>query len=125
VVVATYTVAVSDTAPARAGSMSMSHTSVYFNPDSSALTKATTTALKALVPKLLAAHTVMVVGFTTSSVAGPGGVPSSTLSKARAVAVANYLHNAGVSVTLKAGVSRLGNPGFGVASNRRVDVSWK
>jgi len=125
VVVATYTVAVSDTAPARAGSLSMSHTSVYFNPDSSALTKATTTALKALVPKLLAAHTVMVVGFTTSSVAGPGGVPSSTLSKARAVAVANYLHNAGVSVTLKAGVSRLGNPGFGVASNRRVDVSWK
>jgi hypothetical protein len=41
------------------------------------------------------------------------------------VAVANYLHSAGVSVTLKAGVSRLGNPGFGVASNRRVDVSWK
>ena len=125
VVVATYTVAVTDTAPARAGSLSMSHASVYFNPDSSALTKATTTVLKALVPKLLAAHTVMVVGFTTSSVAGPGGVPSSTLSKARATAVANYLHARGVNVTLKAGVSRLGNPGFGVASNRRVDLSWK
>jgi hypothetical protein len=125
VVVATYNVLVTDSAPARSGSLSMSRTSVYFDPDSSVLTAATTAKLKALVPKLLVAHTIMVVGFTTSSVAGPGGVPSSTLSKARATAVANYLHAKGVTVTLKAGVSRLGNPGFGVASNRRVDLSWR
>ena len=125
VVVATYSVVVTDTAPGRSGSLSMSRASVYFNPDSSVLTAATTATLKALVPKLLVAHTIMVVGFTTSSVAGPGGVLSSTLSKARATAVTNYLHAKGVTVTLKAGVSRLGNPGFGVASNRRVDLSWR
>ena len=125
VVKATYNVTVSDTAPARVGELQMSHTSVYFNPDSSVLTKATTAVLKALVPRLRAAHTVLVVGFTTSSVSGPAGIPSSTLSKARATAVANYLHSAGVTVTLKAGLSRLGNPGLGVASNRRVDLSWR
>jgi outer membrane protein OmpA-like peptidoglycan-associated protein len=123
--VASYTVKVDKVAPKSGGAVGMSKTSVYFTPDSPVLTPETIKTLTGLLPALRKAHTVLAVGFTTASNAGPGGQASADLSKARAKAVADFLEARGVSVTLQAGLSRLGNPGVGVQSNRRVDLSWR
>ena len=123
--VATYSVIVDKEAPKSGGAVGMGHASVYFTPDSPVLIPASVKVLKSLLPSLLKAHTVLVVGFTTASNAGPGGQSSANLSKARAKAVADFLGTRGVEVTLQAGLSRLGNTGLGVQSNRRVDLSWR
>mgnify|MGYP003325510324 FL=1 len=123
--VATYSVVVDKDAPKSGGAVGMGRVSLYFAPDSPVLTPASIKTLTSLLPVLRKAHTVLAVGFTTASNPGPGGQASATLSKARAKAVADYLGGRGVTVTMQAGLSRLGNPGIGAQSNRRVDLSWR
>ncbi len=123
-VVHTYSTSVVAGAATPAGSISMHHLSVYFEPGSPVLMPAAIAKLVRVAASMSAAKTVLVVGYTTATSGGPSGQASATLSKARAQSVADYLTAHGVRVTLKAGLSRLGNPGIGAATNRRVDLAW-
>jgi hypothetical protein len=124
VVLRRYTITVVSGIAKPTGALSMHLLSVYFTSNSYTLTPTAKAKLAAAAGTLRGAGTVQVIGFTTASGDIDAGARAATLSHNRALAVANYLKARGVTVSLKDGVSRLGNPAIGAASNRRADVQW-